>query len=260
MVPESPLKVPHRLSLHDRFLPRLCKIFLGILSTERVWDDHWNRIKKEDRHKVFRINLALDEEPVLDDVDKISKIEQRSQDFLETYNFGGVIRALLASNFYFELEKPPRDRKHAFVCTGSIRCRSPDTRALVQRVLEEYPMASIIMEDKDNFGRITFEQVCDRCSRFHKDISFHVRHLSEVTAICIKFNSTETYRISGFPQSMEDVVQKQMLYACFGTSDHRELDCSPTHQCKGLVRKKRTRTSDRQFSQQKRRMLCKDGF
>ncbi|KAF2818094.1 hypothetical protein CC86DRAFT_399402 [Ophiobolus disseminans] len=122
--PGSPQVVSHRLRFSDRFFPRLFRLFNALLNAQDSWNDHLNRKKSDEKHKYFRINIPLDKEHPLDNV--------------------------------------PVPSKHSTLCQGSIRCRSPDTRALLERISEQYPTASFYTEDAiDQYLRIRLKKKQD---------------------------------------------------------------------------------------------------
>jgi hypothetical protein len=57
-----------------------------------TYHDHLNRVHKDERHKYFRINtgIALDREPLLDNVSKIPELENLAATFLRGYNFSSI--------------------------------------------------------------------------------------------------------------------------------------------------------------------------
>lgn len=229
--PDTPPIVSQRLHFRDRFLPRVFRLFNAVLSAQGSWDDHLNRINKEERCKYFRVNMGLDKEPDLDDASQISAIKRWSKDYLETYDFVAVLRALFASCFFFELYRTPTPRKEFFICTGSIRCRSPDTRALVKRMLEEYPSAFFATEDGTRLGHTNDRSLCITCGRYRKEVAFKVYHINQSFSIYVHFSALWRSRISGFPQDISSLREKQMLDADFGRPDHQIVQYEDLGRC-----------------------------
>ena len=64
------------------------------------------------------------------------------------------------------------------MCLGSICCRSPDTRALIKRILQEYPAALFTMEDSTSLGYISDYSLCAACGYYYKVINFKVYHVN----------------------------------------------------------------------------------
>ncbi|CAN9191242.1 unnamed protein product, partial [Alternaria alternata] len=197
--PESPQIVSRRLGFRDRFFPRLFRLFNAVLNAQSSWDDHVNRVSRAERHKYFRINIALRQEPPLDDVGKMPELEDLAADFLRGHDFSSLTRALFAASFFFELRRKPVVKRNPVVCSGSIRSRSPDTRALVERILQEYPAASFTTEDGTSLGHVGGPSLCAACGRYRKDVDLKVHHLDQRTSIYLQFNRLSQHRISGFP-------------------------------------------------------------
>jgi hypothetical protein len=238
--PDSPQTVSGRLCLRDRFFPRLFRLFNAMLDAQNGWDDHLNRVHKDERHKYFRINIAMDREPPLDDVGKIPELENLAATFLRGYDFSSITQSLFAASFFFELHRKPVARG-ASVCSGSIRCRSPDTRALIERILQEYPAASFTMKDGVSLGNIGGCSLCATCGYYRKVVNFKVYHVDQSVSIHVQFNRLGRHRISGFPQSMTQFARLQLLDAEFGRSDHQTADYASTSGCQCRITKKRKR-------------------
>ncbi|XP_014551495.1 hypothetical protein COCVIDRAFT_42206 [Bipolaris victoriae FI3] len=221
---EVPETVSRRLGFHDRFFSRLFRLFNAMLNAQDSWEDHLNRVPFEERHRYFRVNIALSTEPELDDVSKMTNLEDLTATFLHSYDFSSIAQALFAAAFFFELYQKPATNRTLLVCYGSIRCRSPDTRALIERILQEYPDASFTMEDGTSLGRIGDSSLCTECGHYRKDVKFKVYHADQMKSIYLQFNQSYQTRISGFPQSMSHFARLQQLDAEFGRSDHQIAD------------------------------------
>ncbi|KAI4940887.1 hypothetical protein J4E91_011144 [Alternaria rosae] len=116
--PGSPQIVSRRLGLRDRFLPRLFRLFNAVLNAQSGWDDHVNRVPRDERHKYFRINIALTKEPSLDDVGKIPELEDLAADFLRGHDFSNITQALFAASFFFVLHRKPVAKRASVVCSA----------------------------------------------------------------------------------------------------------------------------------------------
>ncbi|RYO29295.1 hypothetical protein AA0113_g12076 [Alternaria arborescens] len=239
--PESPQIVSRRLGFRDRFFPRLFRLFNAVLNAQSGWDDHVNRVPRAERHRYFRINIALRQEPPLDDVGKMPELEDLAADFLRGHDFSSLTRALFAASFFFELRRKPVAKRNPVVCSGSIRSRSPDTRALVERILQEYPAASFTTEDGTSLGHVGGPSLCAACGRYRKDVDLKVHHLDQRTSIYLQFNRLSQHRISGFPQSMTQLTKLQLLDADFGRPDHQTTDVAGASSCQCNASRKRKR-------------------
>ncbi|CAN9279721.1 unnamed protein product [Alternaria alternata] len=239
--PESPQIVSRRLGFRDRFFPRLFRLFNAVLNAQSSWDDHVNRVSRAERHKYFRINIALRQEPPLDDVGKMPELEDLAADFLRGHDFSSLTRALFAASFFFELRRKPVLKRNPVVCSGSIRSRSPDTRALVERILQEYPAASFTTEDGTSLGHVGGPSLCAACGRYRKDVDLKVHHLDQRTSIYLQFNRLSQHRISGFPQSVTQLTKLQLLDADFGRPDHQTTNVAGVSSCQCNASRKRKR-------------------
>jgi hypothetical protein len=251
--PDSPQVVSQRLRFRDRFFPRLARLFNAVLCAQGSWNDHMNRIKPSDKYKYFRINMALDKEPSLDDVSKIPEIENLARTFLKTYDLSSVTKVLFATSFFFELHRKRYTSRTSCMCYGSIRCRSPDPRALIERVLEEYPTASFRVEDSTNLGYIRKSSLCTVCGLYYQPVAFKVCHLDQSISIFLKYNRISQHRISGFPEAMSQFSRRQLLDAEFGRLDHRVTSYSDLGSCICTVPTKRKRGATTTSKNTKRR-------
>ncbi|KAF7445907.1 Patatin domain containing protein [Pyrenophora tritici-repentis] len=222
--PESPQTVSGRLGFRDRFFPRLFRLFNAMLNAQGGWADHLNRVPRDERHKYFRINIALSREPALDDVSKMPELEDLAATFLRGYDFASITQALFAASFFFELHRKPIAKRTSVVCSGFIRSRSPDTRALVERILQEYPAASFTTEDGTSLGYVGGPSLCAICGLYCKVVNLKVHHVDQNISIYLQFNRLGQHRISGFPQSMTQFARLQLLDTRFGRSDHQIAD------------------------------------
>jgi hypothetical protein len=252
--PDSPQIVSQKLQLRDRFFPRLARLFNAVLSAQASWNDHMNRIKTSEKHKYFRINIALEKEPPLDDVGEIPEMENLAGTFLKSYDLSSITQALFAASFFFELHPKSSTSRQSCRCHGSIRCRSPNTGALIGRILEEYPTASFMTEDGTNLGLLTNRALCVTCGLYLQVVAFKVCHLNQSMSIFLKFNRLSQHRISGFPEAMSQFSERQLLDAKFGRPDHSIKDYA-TKGCMCTVPAKRKRTAATVSQTSKRRRL-----
>jgi hypothetical protein len=250
--PDSPQIVSQRLPFRDRFFARLARLFNAVLSAQGSWDDHMNRTKPSDKHKYFRINIALDKEPPLDDVGGIPEMENSARTFLKAYDLSNITQALFAASFFFELHSKPSTGRRSCRCHGTIRCRSPDTRALIKRIFEEYPAASFTTEDGTNLGFMNNRALCATCGLYCQAVTFKVCHFNHSMSIFLKFNRLSQHRISGFPDAMSQFSRRQLLGAEFGRPDHRVNDYTG---CRCTASRKRKRAAATAVRSNKRQCL-----
>lgn len=212
-----------------------------------------NRVPRDERHKYFRISIPLSKEPLLDDVSKMPELEGLTTTFLENYDFSSLIQTLFANSFFFELSLKPVTRMRSVVCSGTIRCRSPDTRALIERILQEYPNAAFTTEEGISLGRIDSSGICATCGYYCKVVRFKAYHVDQRISIYLQFSNLVEHRISGFPQSLTQLARLQLLDADFGRSDHQVAGHAGTSPCHCDDSKKRKRAVPLKTKSSKRR-------
>ena len=151
--------------------------------------------------------------------------------------FSYLTRLQLPKNTSSELDQVPCYRDQ-YICTGSIRCRSPDRRALIARILQEYPAAAFTTDQYVSLGYINERNLCMSCGLYRKAVSFSVYHPSQVVRIYLRFNRLHKQVISGFPQTVLWFVERQKLHAQFGRSDHHNPNYSILGKCDCNIRYK----------------------
>jgi hypothetical protein len=210
-------------------------------------------VPRSERHKYFRINIALTKEPPLNNVSKILELEDSAATFLWSYDFSSIMQALFTALFFFELHRKPVAKRALVVCSGSIRSRSPDTRALVERILQEYSAASFTTEDGTSLGHVGGPSLCATCGHYRKDVNLKVHHVDQRISIYLQLNRLGQHRISGFPQSMTQFTRLQLLDAGFGRPDHQITDFTGTRGCQCKTSRKRKRAAPLKTEPSKRR-------
>ena len=254
--PDLPCSVSERLRFRDRFLPRLFRLFSAVLNAQVNWNNHLNRVNEEERNsRYFRINIPLDDELELDDVERIPDLHDQAKIFLETYSFVSVAQALFSTAFFFELRQKPIIVRDSFLCYGFIRCRSPNPRALVTRILREYPTASFLVDDRSNIGRFDHHNLCMGCNQFCKEVAFTICHPNQKISIYLEFNSLGRHCISGFPQNISSIIKNQMLDANFGRPDHQVVDYAKVQRCQCIPQNKRKRRLNAGYATFKRKRV-----
>ena len=200
---------------------------MSSLDGERAWRDITNRIDDTTKEDYFRLNVPLEgAEPLLDDVDCIEALResvhvqpQGSRDRII------VTSALLVASFHFELDVLPKYEFGQYLCTGMIRCRN-NFDAVLKTLVRIHTNNLELINETENLGSLTVDDICLNCHVYHKRVSFHVRQLEDAVTIFVKINDLERRKISGFPHSMQWFVKQQQLDAPFGRSDHDKLSLS----------------------------------
>lgn len=217
----SPVASNVRNLFQDGAIARLYRASMQSLSLngQLSWEDHWYGLEEDAKKQQFRLNLPLvDKEPDIDDVDKMQYLYDQIR-----YHLGdieGIVRAFKAVSFFFEMDGPLVLDGGLYKCRGSILCRSPDSRALVQNLGISYPYAQFFL-DETPLGILSSNDICKLCGRFQKLVVFQLRHPSDRVNIYLSFNRLFRRSISGFPQPIEWFVGRQKLNAKFGQPDHK---------------------------------------
>ncbi|KAH8799403.1 hypothetical protein F5884DRAFT_869331 [Xylogone sp. PMI_703] len=216
----SPVASNVRNLLQDGAMARFYRAAMQSLSLngQISWEDHWSGLEEEAKAQQFRLNLPLvGKEPDIDDVDKMQYLYDQIR-----YHLGdidGIARAFKAVTFFFELDGPLILDGGRYCCRGSILSRSPDSRDLIQVLLNTFPYAQFLHHDV-SLGFLSSNDICKLCGRFWKAVVFHVRHPSDRVTIQLAFNRLFHRSISLFPNSMELFAERQRLNAKFGRPDH----------------------------------------
>jgi hypothetical protein len=219
----SPATAPNvRNLLQDGAVARLYRASMSSLSLDgdTNWEDHWYSLNQETKDRQFRLDISLDEEPDLDDVDQMSDLQRIVR--RNTGNLRDIARALKAVSFFFELAKPIYRQGTSYICQGFILSRSPDSRALVSNILQEYPHARFLTNSELLLGFLEGNDICRECGRYQKPITLTLRHPSDTINMYLVFNQLFKRSISGFPHAASWFESKQMLRASFGTANHSE--------------------------------------
>ena len=143
------------------------------------------------------------------------------------YNHNNTVFALLATNFFFELSEIPSFRSGRLHYQGTIRCRL--TRKTILSVLERVCKSPLhFYIDNEQLGQVE-SNICYHCQRYSQQV---VRHPTDIITLYLQSNRNRR-KISGFPQSVEWIVQQQRLRSVFGMANHGSpgrsscVACSP---------------------------------
>lgn len=175
--------------------------------------------------------MRLDKElpsplPRLDDVDALADLAEMSYDVPDE-----LVRKILATAFFFfEMDDMPTKIHGSFYCEGSILCTRPHSSALIERVLREFPSARFQTAHGHHLGLVDEGNGCRECGYFRKKVAFTVTSLEEVISIMIA-SAAFRHEIGGFPNSVQDLLNCQQAYACFGRADHSIASWPPRRVC-----------------------------
>ena len=212
---------------------RLLEAFLDSFDGEQEYIRFCNSLPKDIRHRFHRLNIPLqDKEPSIDDIEAIGDLEHSTEAFMQANptNLVHVFDYIYASLFIFELDGMPDYVDGAYHCSGTMFCRLKQTeadRAYLYAWLTKHSAYFLVN------GRPT---VC--CRRiplgnppFRCPLVFTVEKLDSVVGISVRGVTSRPMLISGFPQTVAQIIESQMLDCPFGRADHRYdkvLPCIPS--------------------------------
>jgi len=221
-------KAPNVRNLfQDGTVARLYRASMSSLSLDggNSWKDHWSGLEKTTKEHHFRLDLPLKgKEPAIDDIDQMPELQRQVRRHLG--DLKGLARVFMAVSFFFELDEPIIAEGVGYRCRGSILSRSPNSRALQQKLALEYPYAQFSIND-NTVGFLDPLDTCPGCGRFQKSVTFLIRHPGEKVNLYVMYNRLYRRSISGFPNSMEWFEDRQMFNAHFGRADHGPRIKSP---------------------------------
>lgn len=182
------------------------------------------------------MNLNLSgPEPSIDDISAIPLLKLETEGFLAA-NTGYMTNALdsiYASLFYFELDCLPEFIEGVYICHGSVQCRLNLDRkgriALYQWLIRE--SAYFLVNGRPI---VCASIVPQGVPLFKCRLQFTVADLSERVGISVRGITSKPLIISGGSQSVESLIESQMLYAPFG-----RVDCVLTERTLPDIPKKR---------------------
>ncbi|OJZ79851.1 hypothetical protein ASPFODRAFT_54397 [Aspergillus luchuensis CBS 106.47] len=164
-----------------------------------------------------------------------------------------LVRAVLATCFFFELDEGPTRVPGQYVCRGSVLCARREPRRILERVLVEFPGAELQTGRGEHLGRSEDDDGCMVCGYYRKKVRFHVASLDEEISIMFKGSSGQQ-PIGGFPATVRQCLHLQQSDAVFGRSDHQIDQWPPQRMCYCLRGVKRVRFAEPAPSRKKRRV------
>ncbi|KAI3042826.1 hypothetical protein CBS147353_11851 [Aspergillus niger] len=107
-----------------------------------------NHVPHPLRTRIFRLDHALADLPRLDDVTRVAELAK------EPYTVPDqLVRAVLATCFFVELDEGPTRAPGQYVCRGSVLCARREPRRIIERVLVEFPGAELQTGRGEHLGR-----------------------------------------------------------------------------------------------------------
>ncbi|XRM38736.1 hypothetical protein ABZX51_002133 [Aspergillus tubingensis] len=206
-----------------------------------------NHVPHPLRTRIFRLDHALADLPRLDDVTRVAELAK------EPYTVPDeLVRAVLATCFFFELDEGPTRVPGQYVCRGSVLCARREPRRILERVLVEFSGAELQTGRGEHLGRSDDDDGCMVCGYYRKKVRFHVASLDEEISIMLKGSSGQQ-PIGGFPATVRQFLHHQQADAVFGRSDHQSDQWPPQRMCYCPRGVKRVRFVEPSPSRKKRR-------
>lgn len=163
---------------------------------------------------LHRFDLPMDAElPDLADAEAIDSLAHKAWTYFCSHpDVEDLARAVLASNFYFQLRRMPVYADGHFVCYGRILSRisvaHPVFPSLMQKLDAE--KAQFVVQGRTMpVGKARL--LVDRSGNFCRPVYFRVRKLTELVDLQLKLDGERGKHISASPMPVETFVRLQRL-------------------------------------------------
>jgi len=178
------------------------------------------------RSNTIRLDHALDGDlPRLDDVGKLAELAALPFTVPDE-----LVRAVLATCFFFELDAPPSRADGQYRLRGSVLCARTQARRIVDRVLVEFPGARFQRGRGRPLGRVDDDDGCLLCGYYRKQVTLSVPSLDEEITIALA-SPAQQRPIGGFPKTIRQLLHDQLAEAVFGRPDHQDDRWPPRRSC-----------------------------
>lgn len=207
---DSPQALAYRNNLKDGSIRRSIRSYMHGIDGEVQSRDTVNSLDSDTKTGWFRLNILS--QARLDDVEALPVLREsvKSKSCDGDPEIEALRRALLASSFFFELNRSPDLDKHGFLCcTGRLRIRGAAKNIL--DILHQLSKTTCrFLKGRHLLGDLDPTGICVKCGLFSMPVNFKVRHANEKITIMLQLDECEQ-RISGFPQCIAWFVQQQNL-------------------------------------------------
>ncbi|KAG0133090.1 hypothetical protein HOY82DRAFT_483158 [Tuber indicum] len=221
-----PPSIGSGLTCGNRFLVWAYRSYMYLLDGEPAWQRLVAGLPVKRRNRFYRLNIQiLGREPAIDDTAEMPRLCMTSPP-LDALN--ATAWAIIASLFFFELERLPIREQEAYVCEGRIQCQlGIGSQKLLHDALvgqQAWFASGGELLSSNNGSAIRFKVVDLR---------------AEVT-IDLHGQCGGSWPIGGSPFMVQELVHRQGLHSPFGTANHlkrgpREFGVGPPakRQCVG---------------------------
>jgi hypothetical protein len=149
------------------------------------------------RSNTIRLDLALDGDlPRLDNVGKLEELAALPFTIPDE-----LVRAVLATCFFFELDAPPSQADGQYRLHGSILCARTQSRRIVDRVIVEFPRARFYSGRGHSLGQVDDDDGCLLCGYYRKQVTLLVPSLDKELTITLA-SPAQQRPIGGFPKTI----------------------------------------------------------
>lgn len=204
----------------DRSLSVFLRHGLAKFNGEHVWTDCSKAQPPKTRARCHRLDIKLAKETGIDCLATMRDVKKQTEEELtaDAKLLDPILRDVVASSFYFELDQIPSRDGNALRCSGHVYCRlglaAAGTTALYRH-----------MRDKRAFFDLnTRRTLCVGGGKgpipFRRHLSFTVSSKDEEVSLTIGGIVSPPQSIGGFPTTVRRLINDQRLYAPFGRTDH----------------------------------------
>jgi hypothetical protein len=230
--------MPNRVSDNTRqksILRKLGEAFWEKLQDKQIREAIQTRCIPEWYH---RIDTALNGfGPRLDDTASMPTLkEQADRDGSISELIDNAAYSLVASLFYFKLDRDPDRHEGRFVGSGRILCSVSVNDPAFLELMEQLSAESAqFLLDGCPVCSIDDPSCWDKDGNFRKSIEINT---TDSFAILLKRGQTETWNISASPFSVNTLIKQQRFKSFFGRPDHRKRKVSDEFDFPGTKRRR----------------------
>ena len=165
--------------------------------------------------RFHRFNLLLDGR--LPDLSDAQAMERLSHEAREHFSSDPAVvdlaRAIIASNFYFELRCMPMFENGVYTCYGRVLCRISAANSVFDSLMQKLDTMSATFYIRQSACRGRGKQgfSFDQTGNFSKPMSFRVKSLDERVDIGVELLSSYKYSISASPFTVAALIRLQGL-------------------------------------------------
>jgi hypothetical protein len=162
-----------------------------------------------------RFNLLLDSNlPDLADAQAMQSLSHASwEHFASDPAVFDLSRAIIASNFYFELRCMPMFENGCYTCYGRILCRISAANSAFKPFMQKLDAMSTVFQVRHSACRRRVKKSFsfNQTGNFSKPVSFRVKSLDERVDVHVELLSSYDYSISASPFTIATLVKLQGL-------------------------------------------------